>query len=165
MRAMEADLSRGVPLFSTTLMTSRFFAGKLRHALRRPQPATAEARHWRVMTAITVQNAYKVFGRRAAEPLPKLRSGATAEDVKEYGTAAVIDASFEVEDGEIFVVMGLSGSGKSTLIRMLNGLWAPTAGSSEIGGRDHRKISGAELRETRKKDIAMVFETCATIHA
>ena len=57
------------------------------------------------MAAITVKNAYKVFGRRAAEALPKLRSGATAEDVKEYGTAAVIDASFEVEDGEIFVVM------------------------------------------------------------
>ncbi len=115
------------------------------------------------MTAITVKNAYKVFGRRAAEALPKLRSGATADDVKEYGTAAVIDASFEVEDGEIFVVMGLSGSGKSTLIRMLNGLWTPTAGSIEIGGKDLTKISAAELRETRKKNISMVFQHFALL--
>src|SRR5699024_12526075 len=98
------------------------------------------------MTAITVKNAYKVFGRRAAEALPKLRSGATADDVKEYGTAAVIDASFEVEDGEIFVVMGLSGSGKSTLIRLLNGLWPPAAGSIEMRGQDLAQLRHAEMR-------------------
>lgn len=115
------------------------------------------------MAAITVRNAYKIFGRRAAEALPKLRSGATAEDVKEYGTAAVIDASFDVEDGEIFVVMGLSGSGKSTLIRMLNGLWTPTAGAIEIGGKDLTKISGADLRETRQKNISMVFQHFALL--
>src|SRR5690625_81541 len=115
------------------------------------------------MAAITVKNAYKVFGRRAAEALPKLRSGATADDVKEYGTAAVIDASFEVEDGEIFVVMGLSGSGKSTLIRMLNGLWTPTAGSIEVGGKDLTKISAKELIATRQKNISMVYQHFARL--
>lgn len=115
------------------------------------------------MTAITVKNAYKVFGRRADEALPKLQAGATAEEVKDFGTAAVIDASFEVKKGEIFVVMGLSGSGKSTLIRMLNGLWTPTAGSVEIGGKDLTQISSADLRETRQKNISMVFQHFALL--
>ncbi|PQZ95170.1 glycine betaine ABC transporter ATP-binding protein [Arthrobacter sp. MYb227] len=79
------------------------------------------------------------------------------------GTAAVIDASFEVRPGEIFVVMGLSGSGKSTLIRMLNGLWPMTSGSVHIGDVDISKISGKRLREVRQKSISMVFQHFALL--
>src|SRR5690625_4916243 len=98
------------------------------------------------MAEITVKNAFKIFGRRGAEALPLLNSGASAEDVKHLGTAAVINASFDVREGEIFVVMGLSGSGKSTLIRMLNGLVTPTAGTIEVGGMDLTQINSQELR-------------------
>ncbi|EMQ98709.1 glycine betaine/L-proline ABC transporter ATPase subunit [Paeniglutamicibacter gangotriensis Lz1y] len=79
------------------------------------------------------------------------------------GTAAVIDASFDVKPGEIFVVMGLSGSGKSTLIRMLNGLWPMTSGSVHIGDVDISKISGKRLREVRQKSISMVFQHFALL--
>ena len=79
------------------------------------------------------------------------------------GTAAVIDASFEVKPGEIFVVMGLSGSGKSTLIRMLNGLWPMTSGSVHVGDIDISKISGKRLREVRQKSISMVFQHFALL--
>src|SRR3546814_15951807 len=68
---------------------------------------------------------FKVFGRHPAQAVERLRAGASRDELRSEGlTAAVIDASFEVGKGEIFVVMGLSGSGKSTLIRMVNGLLA-----------------------------------------
>jgi ABC-type sugar transport system ATPase subunit len=64
--------------------------------------------------AIEACHVYKIFGRKAEEGVKQLQSGATQEDLQKRGiTAAVIDVSFEVEPGEIFVVMGLSGSGKS----------------------------------------------------
>jgi glycine betaine/proline transport system ATP-binding protein len=72
--------------------------------------------------AIEVKHAYKVFGRRPKDVVKRLKQGISREELRSQGTAAVIDAGFEVRAGEIFVVMGLSGSGKSTLIRMLNGL-------------------------------------------
>lgn len=115
------------------------------------------------MANITVKDAYKVFGRRGAEALPELRSGASAEDVKEYGTAAVVDANFEVHQGEIFVVMGLSGSGKSTLIRMLNGLVTPTAGTIKVGEDDLTKVNTQELRRIRQKRMSMVFQHFALL--
>ncbi|WP_433179314.1 quaternary amine ABC transporter ATP-binding protein [Actinoallomurus sp. CA-150999] len=73
-------------------------------------------------------------------------------------TAAVADVSFEVDEGEIFVVMGLSGSGKSTLIRMLNGLLEPTDGSIEIDGVDITSIGGKDLRRLRQEKVSMVFQ-------
>jgi glycine betaine/proline transport system ATP-binding protein len=76
------------------------------------------------LAAVRAEGLYKIFGRKADVAVRMLKDGASREDVAKLGaTAAVIDATFEVEPGEIFVVMGLSGSGKSTLIRMRNGLW------------------------------------------
>jgi len=115
------------------------------------------------VSALRVQNVYKVFGRRSQEAVRRLQAGATRDDVKPLGTAAVIDANFEVERGEIFVVMGLSGSGKSTLIRMLNGLLTPTAGSIFIGDDDITKVSPAQLREIRRKKVSMVFQHFALL--
>ncbi|QHC02398.1 betaine/proline/choline family ABC transporter ATP-binding protein [Epidermidibacterium keratini] len=99
-----------------------------------------------------------MFGRRESEALARLKDGASAEDVRKLGTPAVIDASFDVEDGEIFVVMGLSGSGKSTLIRMLNGLWKPTDGTVTVEGTDITNASDAKLREIRQQNVSMVFQ-------
>ncbi len=115
------------------------------------------------MTIVRAENVYKVFGRRPAEVVRQLRAGADRDDLKAHGTAAVIDASFEVAAGETFVVMGLSGSGKSTLIRMLNGLWRPTAGTVRLGDADLSTIGAKDLRLLRQKRVSMVFQHFALL--
>ncbi|TDT32761.1 quaternary amine ABC transporter ATP-binding protein [Naumannella halotolerans] len=115
------------------------------------------------MAKVRADSVYKVFGRKEAEAVRRLRAGATRDEIAGLGTAAVIDATFEVAAGEIFVVMGLSGSGKSTLIRMLNGLWKPSAGTVEIDGTDISAISPAQLREVRRDKISMVFQHFALL--
>lgn len=102
---------------------------------------------------------YKVFGRRPDAAIDRLRQGADRDELRAEGTtAAVIDASFTVEPGKIFVVMGLSGSGKSTLLRMLNGLLEPSAGSVRFDGQDLTALGDRELREVRAAKISMVFQ-------
>ncbi|MEU6538394.1 glycine betaine/L-proline ABC transporter ATP-binding protein [Streptomyces sp. NPDC047000] len=108
---------------------------------------------------LEAENLYKVFGRRPDGAVERLRAGAGRDELRADGnTAAVVDVSFTVEPGQIFVVMGLSGSGKSTLLRMLNGLLEPTAGQVRFGGQNLTKLSGRELREVRAKKISMVFQ-------
>ncbi|WP_083259809.1 quaternary amine ABC transporter ATP-binding protein [Cellulosimicrobium cellulans] len=114
-------------------------------------------------TALSVRDVYKVFGRRPLDAVRRLEQGATRDDVKPLGTAAVIDASFEVNKGEIFVVMGLSGSGKSTLIRMLNGLWKPTSGHVLLGGTDLAQADAKQMRALRRKHVSMVFQHFALL--
>ncbi|WAC57121.1 quaternary amine ABC transporter ATP-binding protein [Gordonia sp. SL306] len=113
--------------------------------------------------ALRAEHVYKIFGRRENEVVKRLRAGADPDDLKEMGTAAVIDASFEVASGEIFVVMGLSGSGKSTLIRTLNGLWKPSAGNIHIGDTDITKVSDKALRGIRRDHVSMVFQHFALL--
>lgn len=118
------------------------------------------------MSTLTAEHVYKVFGAGpdngpdVAKAVRALRSGATdREELRARGTtAAVIDASFRVEPGQIFVVMGLSGSGKSTLLRMLNGLLEPTAGRILVDGEDLTALSARELRRVRSTKISMVFQ-------
>jgi glycine betaine/proline transport system ATP-binding protein len=111
------------------------------------------------MKAIEALNTYMVFGKHPARGVARLREGATREELRKEGTtAAVIDASFDVREGEIFVVMGLSGSGKSTLIRMVNGLWEPTAGELRVYGEDIAKMNQQQLRQTRRLKVSMVFQ-------
>jgi glycine betaine/proline transport system ATP-binding protein len=73
------------------------------------------------------------------------------------------DATFTIEAGEIFVIMGLSGSGKSTLVRMLNRLIEPTSGRILIDGDDINTLPDAQLRALRRKDISMVFQSFALL--
>ena len=113
------------------------------------------------MTAkLKVEKVFKIFGDRPKEALALLGSGKSKETIfQQTGqTIGVQDVSFEVEEGQIFVVMGLSGSGKSTLVRMLNGLIRPTSGKILIDGEDVASCSGAQLREIRRQKIAMVFQ-------
>nr|WP_033349813.1 glycine betaine/L-proline ABC transporter ATP-binding protein [Leucobacter salsicius] len=110
-----------------------------------------------------VTGATKVFGRRSKEAAKRLRAGASRDDIKQLGTAAVIDANFNVHPGEIFVVMGLSGSGKSTLIRMLNGLGETTEGSISVFGHEIVGMSSAELRAIRRDRMSMVFQHFALL--
>ncbi|MDN6411629.1 MAG: glycine betaine/L-proline ABC transporter ATP-binding protein, partial [Yaniella sp.] len=107
---------------------------------------------------VRVENVYKIFGRRPKAIAEKMQAGATRQDVQKDGTAAVIDATFDVYPGEIFVVMGLSGSGKSTLIRTLNALQPATTGTVEVRGQDLAKLSPKELRALRSEHISMVFQ-------
>ena len=76
-------------------------------------------------------------------------------------TIGVQDASFEIYEGEIFVIMGLSGSGKSTLVRLLNRLIEPTSGNILIDDTDVTNLSDKELMEIRRKKISMVFQSFA----
>lgn len=81
------------------------------------------------------------------------------EIVEQTGaTVGVYDASFEVEEGEIFVIMGLSGSGKSTMIRLLNRLIDPTSGEIYIDGENIAQMDKEALREVRRHKINMVFQ-------
>jgi len=73
----------------------------------------------------------------------------------------VHNVSFDVKEGEIFVLMGLSGSGKSTLIRLINRLIEPTAGKVMIDGRDIAAVRRSELTALRRTDMSMVFQSFA----
>ena len=116
------------------------------------------------MAAVRVEGLYKVFGRRPDDVVERLRNGASAAEVQAQGaTAAVIDASFTVQPGETFVVMGLSGSGKSTLLRMLNGLLEPTAGRVFVGNEDVTALDAKALRRLRQEQISMVFQHFALL--
>ncbi|MFJ5551158.1 glycine betaine/L-proline ABC transporter ATP-binding protein [Streptomyces sp. NPDC093225] len=114
------------------------------------------------MSTLQTEHVYKAFGRnpdRAAAAVRALEQGADREALRADGaTAAVIDASFRVEPGQIFVVMGLSGSGKSTLLRMLNGLLEPTSGRVLFDGEDLTALDPRELRRVRATKISMVFQ-------
>ncbi|UFU02993.1 glycine betaine/L-proline ABC transporter ATP-binding protein [Ruania suaedae] len=116
------------------------------------------------MPAIEATGLTKIFGRRPQRGVRMLREGATREQLMKEGlTAAVIDATFEVKPGEIFVVMGLSGSGKSTLIRNVNGLLEPTAGTLLVDGDDVTHLSPAGLRALRRNKVSMVFQHFALL--
>jgi glycine betaine/proline transport system ATP-binding protein len=111
------------------------------------------------VSRLQAEHLFKVFGRRPDEAVVKLQSGGDREELRADGTtAAVIDASFTVEPGQIFVVMGLSGSGKSTLLRMLNGLLEPTSGRVLFDGEDLTALSKEELRAVRSSKVSMVFQ-------
>jgi glycine betaine/proline transport system ATP-binding protein len=112
------------------------------------------------LSLVEVKNVYKVFGGKADEAVKMLEAGESREEVAEATNTvpAVIDASFEIERGEIFVVMGLSGSGKSTLVRCLNLMHPPTSGSVKVDGRELESLDAAELRALRAEKISMVFQ-------
>ena len=114
-------------------------------------------------TALEARHLFKVFGRNPGQAVRRLKAGESRTEVSDAGTAAVIDASFTVNRGEIFVIMGLSGSGKSTIIRMLNGLLAPTDGEVVVQGRSVTGASAKELRSIRRSDVSMVFQHFALL--
>lgn len=114
---------------------------------------------------IEVKNLFKVFGNRPDQAMQMVRSGLGKDELfqKTGMVLGVKDASFEVRQGEIFVLMGLSGSGKSTLIRLLNRLIEPTEGEVWLDGRDVAKLNKSALIDLRRKDLAMVFQSFALL--
>ncbi|MDO5723577.1 MAG: betaine/proline/choline family ABC transporter ATP-binding protein [Flaviflexus sp.] len=115
------------------------------------------------MKALRCENVYKVFGRDAQQATKKLQQGGSLDDVSDNVTVAVNDVSFEVEEGEIFVVMGLSGSGKSTLLRTLNALGPATGGKIFVGEHDITSMKPDEIRKIRAEYMSMVFQHFALL--
>ncbi|RAK05251.1 glycine betaine/proline transport system ATP-binding protein [Halanaerobium saccharolyticum] len=109
---------------------------------------------------IKAKNLYKIFNGNDQEEIELLKDGMSKDDIlgKTGATVGINNASFEVEEGEIFVIMGLSGSGKSTLLRCINRLVEPTSGSVEVDGTDVMDLNKEELREFRKEKFGMVFQ-------
>ncbi|WP_226576732.1 quaternary amine ABC transporter ATP-binding protein [Halobacillus litoralis] len=112
------------------------------------------------MPIIQVENLSKIFGKNAKKATKYLDDGLLKEDIlkKTGNTVGVNRASFDVEEGEIFVIMGLSGSGKSTLVRLINRLIEPTEGSVYIDGQDLAKMDKKDLRDVRREKLSMVFQ-------
>lgn len=112
---------------------------------------------------LACRNVWKVYGRRPAYYFDSrgyiIEPDALAERLRsEAHLPAVVDATFEVATGEIFVIMGLSGSGKSTLVRCLSRLVEPSAGEILLDGLDLLKATGKELIELRRRAMGMVFQ-------
>jgi glycine betaine/proline transport system ATP-binding protein len=114
---------------------------------------------------VVVRNLHKVFGNKPEVALQMLKEGFHKDEIlKRSGqVVGVQDASFEINKGEIFVIMGLSGSGKSTLIRLLNRLIEPTAGNIIVDGEDVAAMSKEKLLNLRRKDMSMVFQSFALL--
>jgi glycine betaine/proline transport system ATP-binding protein len=115
-------------------------------------------------TVVKLCDVWKIFGKRAVEAMQAVQNErlGKSEVLDRFGCViGVQGASFEVQRGEIFCIMGLSGSGKSTLVRHVNRLIEPTAGTIEILGQDVSSLSQAELRRIRAEKIGMVFQHMA----
>ena len=112
------------------------------------------------MSKIRIEHLTKIFGKRSQQALAMIKESKSKNEIMEKtgATVGVYDVSFEVNEGEIFVIMGLSGSGKSTLIRLLNRLIEPSYGDIYIDDVDIAKMSKEELREVRRHKINMVFQ-------
>ncbi len=112
------------------------------------------------LPVIEAKQLSKVFGKNPKQALKMLDKGSSKEQIlKETGnTVGVNRASFSVEAGEIFVIMGLSGSGKSTLVRLVNRLIEPTEGSLYIDGEDLAGMDKKSLRRVRREKLSMVFQ-------
>ena len=112
------------------------------------------------MNKIEVRDLTKIFGKHPKQGVRLLKEGKSKDEIlKETGmTVGVNRVSFDVEAGEVFVIMGLSGSGKSTLIRLVNRLIEPSNGTILIDGEDISKMDKNQLMETRRKKLGMVFQ-------
>ena len=118
------------------------------------------------MSVISCRHLWKIFGDKSARAYTAMQErGLNKQEVlAEFGCAVgVVDVSFDVDEGEIFCIMGLSGSGKSTLIRHINRLIEPTAGDIFIEGDNIRTLSDTALRELRSYKMGMVFQNMALL--
>ncbi|VEJ36149.1 Glycine betaine/L-proline transport ATP-binding protein ProV [Aedoeadaptatus ivorii] len=115
------------------------------------------------MQKIVVEQLTKIFGKDPKKGLEMLKDGKHKDEILEEigATVGVNRASFTVEEGEVFVIMGLSGSGKSTLIRLVNRMIEPTAGKVYIDGEELTAMDKETLRLARREKMSMVFQSFA----
>lgn len=112
---------------------------------------------------VEIKNLYKIFGEHPERAFKLIEKGWDKDKIfaKTGLTVGIKNASLAIEEGEIFVIMGLSGSGKSTMVRLLNRLIAPTRGQVLIDGQDIGKMSDDALLALRRSKISMVFQSFA----
>lgn len=112
------------------------------------------------MAKIEIKNLSILFGPEKTKAKKMIMKGKSKQEIlKATGcTVAVRNANLEIEEGEMFVIMGLSGSGKSTLLRCINRLNEPSMGEIRLNGVDITRSSDKELLQIRRKEMAMVFQ-------
>lgn len=113
---------------------------------------------------IECRELWKIYGRRSDEAMQAVLSeGLSKEEVRDRFDCVlgVRDASFSVNRGEIFCIMGLSGSGKSTLVRHVNRLIEPTSGEIHVAGKRVDTMNEEALLKLRSETIGMVFQHMA----
>ena len=113
---------------------------------------------------ISCDSVYKIFGANANKLLADSNGSVDAKQFQEAGCiVGVNNASFDVEKGEMLVVMGLSGSGKSTLLRCISRLTDATAGKILVDGEDICLMNNKQLVELRREKMGMVFQNFALL--
>ncbi|MEA5535937.1 glycine betaine/L-proline ABC transporter ATP-binding protein [Crocosphaera sp. XPORK-15E] len=109
---------------------------------------------------ISLENLIKIYGDKPHIALKLFREGKTKDNILELTNqvVSIADISLNINQGELFVIMGLSGSGKSTLVRCINRLIKPTSGHIYIDGEDIAHVNEKRMREIRLEKISMVFQ-------
>ncbi len=112
------------------------------------------------MSKIEVRNIFKIFGPHPDRWLDEARQGISKEDLlaRSGHTLGLRNISLSIEEGSIFVIMGLSGSGKSTLIRHFNRLIEPSSGQILVDDVDVMSLGKAALEKFRQQKMSMVFQ-------
>ena len=113
---------------------------------------------------IKCESVYKIFGENSNKMLQQSNGQVDAQVFQDAGcVVGVNNASFDVYEGEMLVVMGLSGSGKSTLLRCISRLTDTTAGDIFIDGQDLVAMNSKQLIELRRNKMGMVFQNFALL--
>ncbi len=125
--------------------------------------SAAEAQNRPKIPKIRIEHLTKIYGPNPQAALAQVRQGLDRETLfrRTGHVLAINDVSLTIDQGELFVIMGLSGSGKSTLVRCLNRLIEPTAGKIEVDGEDILQVGPGRLRQIRRQTMSMVFQRFA----
>jgi glycine betaine/proline transport system ATP-binding protein len=110
---------------------------------------------------IRLDHVYKIFGPQPqGRAFDLVKAGYGKDEVlrRSGHVVGLDDVNFTINQGELFVVMGLSGSGKSTAIRTVNKLHDVTHGSVWVEGVDVQTLEGTELQAFRRDKMGMVFQ-------
>ncbi len=113
---------------------------------------------------LSCKNLWKLFGSNSKQFMALHNNSPDPDAIKNAGLiAAVCDATVDVCEGEIFVIMGLSGSGKSTLVRCFSRLIEATAGHVLFDGQNLQEMSETDLNNVRRHKMGMVFQHFALL--
>ncbi|MFZ1028896.1 MAG: glycine betaine/L-proline ABC transporter ATP-binding protein [Limnoraphis robusta] len=109
---------------------------------------------------IRIEHLIKIYGDNCRAALKLFSQGANREAILQATgqVLGIADVSFTINQGEIFVVMGLSGSGKSTLLRCINRLITPTRGQIYLDDEDIAHVDEKRIRQIRLTKVSMVFQ-------
>ncbi|TAM37618.1 MAG: glycine betaine/L-proline ABC transporter ATP-binding protein [Burkholderiaceae bacterium] len=112
------------------------------------------------MTKIEVRNIFKIFGPKPQRWMDTARTDIDKDEffVKTGHTLGLRNISLSIEEGSLYVIMGLSGSGKSTLLRHFNRLIEPTSGHILVDDSDVVGLSKGALETFRQQKMSMVFQ-------